>query len=158
MPRIETNDFAITNLESLSSRYRLYRIKGLNRDHSEYYLNRQHIIRKLGFSLRKPVTIIERGGAPYLIVRNDAEEIASPMSLVRVPDFFEAIGDSFEVDYTVRSPENDEICVRFLQLCYRSRFTLIPICGNQKPVPHSSRNRLSIQRTLLLTTSVLRYV
>jgi len=44
MPRIETNDFAITNLDALSSRYRLYRIKGLNRDHSEYYANRQHII------------------------------------------------------------------------------------------------------------------
>jgi hypothetical protein len=115
MPRIETNDFAIANLESLSSRYRLYRIKGLNRDHSEYYLNRQHIIRKLGFSLRKPVTIIDRGGIPHLVVRDDAEEIASPMSLVRAPVFFEAIGDSFKVDYTVRSPENDEICVRFLQ-------------------------------------------
>jgi len=37
------------------------------------------------------------------------------MSLVRVPVCFEPVGDSFEVDYTVRSPENDEICMRFLQ-------------------------------------------
>lgn len=115
MPRIETNDFAITNLESLSSRYRLYRIKGLNREHSEYYANRQHIIRKLSYWLRKPVTIIVRDGVPHLVVRDDAGEIASPMPLVRTPVYFEPVGDTFEVDYTSRSPENDEICLRFLQ-------------------------------------------
>ena len=115
MPRIETNDFAITNLDALSSRYRLYRIKGLNRDHSEYYANRQHIIRKLSFWLKKPVTIIERDDIAHLVVRSDAPEISSPMSLVRVPVYFEPVGDSFEVDYAVRSPENDEICIRFLQ-------------------------------------------
>lgn len=115
MPRIETNDFAITNLEGLSSRYRLYRIKGLNREQGEYYANRQHIIRKLSYTLRKPVTIIERGEVPHLVVRDDAEEIASPMSLVRTPVYFDLVGDTFEVDYTLRSPENDEICLRFLQ-------------------------------------------
>jgi hypothetical protein len=115
MPRIETNDFAITNLESLSSRYRLYRIKGLKRDHSEYYANRQHIIRKLSYSLRKPVTIIERDEVPHLVVRDDAKEIASSMSLVRVPVYFEPVDGSFDVDYTLRSPDNDEICLRFLQ-------------------------------------------
>ena len=115
MPRIETNDFAITNLGSLSSRYRLYRIKGLSREHSEYYANQQHIIRKLSYALRKPVTIILRDEVPHLVVRDDAGEIASPMSLVRTPVYFEPVGDTFEVDYTLRSPENDEICLRFLQ-------------------------------------------
>jgi hypothetical protein len=115
MARIETNDFAITNLSELSSRYHLYRIKGLNREHGEYYANRQHIIRKLSFLLKKPVTVVERDEVPYLVVRDDAGDLPPSMTFVRVPVFFERVGDSFEVDYTLRSPENDEICLRFLQ-------------------------------------------
>lgn len=115
MPRIETNDFAISNLGSLSSRYRLYRIRGLNREHSEYYANRQHVIRKLSYALKKPVTVIERGEVPHLVVRDDAGEVTSPMMLVRTPVYFDPVGDTFEVDYALRSPSNDEICLRFLQ-------------------------------------------
>jgi hypothetical protein len=115
MARIETNDFAITNLGALSSRYHLYKIRGLNREHSEYYANRQHIIRKLSFLLRKPVTIVEREEVPHLVVRDDAGEIPVSMTFVRVPVYFERVGDSFEVDYTLRSAENDEICLRFMQ-------------------------------------------
>src|ERR1700749_1365599 len=115
MPRIETNDFAITNLGSLSSRYRLYRIKGLNREHPEYYATRQHSIPKQISSPPKPVTVIARDEVPHLVVRDDAGEIASPLSLVRTPVYFERVGDTFDVDYTLRSPDNDEICLRFLQ-------------------------------------------
>jgi hypothetical protein len=126
MPRIETNDFAIRKLESLSSRYRLYKIRGLDREHSEYHANKQHIIRKLSYGLKKPVTVIERSGAPHLVVRDDADEVTSPMMLVRTPVFFDQVGDTFEVDYSRRSPDNDEICLRFLQFMLQE-----PLHSNQ---------------------------
>ena len=83
MPRIETNDFAITNLSALKSRYKLYKITGLRPGSAEYYANRQHIIRKLSFGFQRPVTVIERNDAPYLVVSDDAPEPVSPMTGLR---------------------------------------------------------------------------
>jgi hypothetical protein len=113
--RIETNDFAIENLAELTSRYRLFRIKGLNSEHDQYYANLQHIVRRLSFSLKKPVTVINRDGAPHMVIRDDAVGVPTSLCLVRSCVYFEPVGDTFELDYTVRTPENDEICLRFLQ-------------------------------------------
>jgi hypothetical protein len=113
--RIETNDFAIENLAQLTSSYRLFRIKGLNTEHDQYYANIQHIIRRLSFLLKKPVTVIRRDGAPHMVVRDDAVGIPTSLSLIRTSVYFEPVGDTFELDYTLRTPDNDEICLRFLQ-------------------------------------------
>ena len=115
MTGLETNIFSILNLKELSSEYRLYRIKGLNADQNEYYQNCQHIKRKLSFRLQKPVTIIEREKTPYLVVRADAGEPPSPFPLVRTAVYFEPYPGNIQIDYSVRSSENDEICLRFLQ-------------------------------------------
>lgn len=115
MAAIETNVFPITNLASLSSRYRIYRVKGLTPDQNEYYQNRQLLNRKLSYLLKKPVVVIDREGAPHVVVRDDAGEFPSPLELVRAFVRFERLPGTFELDYTVRSPENDEICLRFLQ-------------------------------------------
>jgi hypothetical protein len=115
MPGIETNDFPINNLRALKSRYRLYHIRGLNRDSAEYYANRQHIIRKLSYGLQKPVTVIERGNDPFLVVSEDAREPQSPMMLVRAPVCFERIDEVFELDYSLSTPENDQVRLRFLE-------------------------------------------
>jgi hypothetical protein len=112
--RVETNVFILKNLEDLSSRYRLYRIVGLRPEHPEYYENRQAIIRKLSYTLRNPVTIIDCNEQPYLVVRGDAPMFLDPLPLVRVKVNFELSSDTLELDYTHRSPENDTICLRFL--------------------------------------------
>src|SRR6266545_4311840 len=115
MRRIETNDFAITNLADLTSRYRLYQIRGLNRDHDQYYANLQHIVRRLSYQLRKPVTTIERDNVAYLVARDDVIGIPTSLTLVRTTVYLDPINETFELAYTLRTPENDEICRRFLQ-------------------------------------------
>ncbi len=112
---IQTNIFLIKNLGELSSDYRLYRIKGLHPDQSEYFQNRQYIKRKLSYVLQKPVTVVDRENAPYLVVRSDAQEPPSPFPLVRTSVIFEPVGGVMKLDFSVRSAENDEICLRFLQ-------------------------------------------
>jgi hypothetical protein len=114
MSRIETNDFAISNLAELTSRYRLFRIRGIRRDHSQYYTILGRVVRRLSYLLRKPVTVIERDEIPHLVVREDAGAALTPLSLGQTV-YFDQIGDVFNLDYTVRTPENDEICLRFLQ-------------------------------------------
>jgi hypothetical protein len=122
MPSTVTNDFVLKNLHDLTSKYRLYRILGLNRDsnngrnQNEYYQNCQHLIRRLSFLLKKPVTIIEREEVPHLVVPADVSLMPASLSLVRDKTArFEALAETFDLDYTKRTPENDKICLRFLE-------------------------------------------
>ncbi|MCL4552332.1 MAG: hypothetical protein M1305_02085, partial [Candidatus Marsarchaeota archaeon] len=115
MSDLVTNIYPILNLKNLSAEYKLYRVVGLNPQHDEYHQNCQHLRRKLSFGLQKPVTVIERDANPYLVVRADAKEPPSPYPLVRATVNFEPVPGNFRLDFTVRSAENDEICLRFLQ-------------------------------------------
>jgi len=64
MTGLETNIFPITNLDDLSSAYRLYRIRGLRKDQGEYHQNRQIIARKLSFGWRLAIaTLVWTGHA-----------------------------------------------------------------------------------------------
>jgi len=142
--RVEANIFAIENLEDLSSLYRLYRIKGLYPEHPEYYQNRQAVIRKLSYKLRNPVTVIDHDSAPHLVVRDDAPMLIDPLSLVRAKVEFEPIPETLELDYTRRSPENDIICLRFLnfmlQAALRARAGLWQPSSGQPFFPREVEN------------------
>lgn len=120
MSGFETNVFPITNLADLSAEYRLYRVRGLNPDQDEYYANREILKRRLSYLLKKPVTVIDRDDGPHVVVRADAGPLPSPYPLVRVAVQFELASDRLELDYTKRSPENDEICLRFLQFALQA--------------------------------------
>jgi hypothetical protein len=115
MMGLETNLFPIINLDDLSSACRLYRIRGLLPDQSEYYQNCQTLKRRLSFALGSPVTIIDHGGRPHLVLRDDAPEPVSPYPLVRTTVYFERVPGTMYLDYTVRSHRCDEIRLRFLQ-------------------------------------------
>ena len=65
MTGLESNIFPITNLYELSSSYRLYKIRGLNREHEQYFQNRQLIARKLSYALKSPATVVEYDDQPF---------------------------------------------------------------------------------------------
>lgn len=109
----EINIFPITNLGKLSSLYRLYMIRGLTNAPDEYYANIQRIIRRLSFDLRSPVTVIHRDGKAYLVVE-EKQHPPDSLSVVRTTVRFDQCDDVFKLDYTLRTPENDIICQRFL--------------------------------------------
>ena len=111
---LESNVFRITNAATLAAKYRLYRIKGLDNAPDEYYQNRQAIVRKLSFSLKAPVTITVRDRIPYLVVKSDAKAPPANMSVIRTTVAFELCEGDFTLDFGVRSPDNDLICIRFL--------------------------------------------
>ena len=127
MAGVETNVFPIVNIAELSTGYKLYQIKGIQRDQAEYYQNLGYIKRTLSYRLRKPVTTIERDRCPYLVVCEDGDDPPSPFPLVRTAVAFERIPGIRKLDYTVRSPDNDEICLRFLQFMVQE-----PLFSNQE--------------------------
>jgi len=120
MSELETNIFQIVNLRELGSTYRTYRIKNLRPDQDNYYQNRQHLIRKLSYSLRSAVEIIARKGEPILVVKHDAPAPPRDLMLVGTQVVLEPLEAQEVLDYTVRSPENDAICLRFLAFLVQS--------------------------------------
>ena len=116
---LESNVFPFLNLHQLSTKYRLYEIRGLKR-HSGYYQNRQILIHRLSYQLKYPVTIIEIDDKPHLVVSADAPEIPDRCQIIQGIAYFTLTGDTLDLDYSLRTPENDEICLRFLNFMVQS--------------------------------------
>ena len=116
---IETNIFPFLNLSELKTQYRLYEIRGLKR-HSEYYQNRQKLIQKLSYKLKHPVTIIENENKPYLVVAANAPKVPESYPIIRGVVYFSPTNNTFNLDYSLRTQQNDEICIRFLHFMVQS--------------------------------------
>jgi hypothetical protein len=114
MSDIETNIFPILNLRELKTAYRTYRILNLHKEQQEYYQNCQHLTRKLSFKMKAPIVVVEENGEPLLVVPEKSPEPPNEEFLVRTQVAFELRDQILELDYTVRSPRNDAIAIRFL--------------------------------------------
>ncbi|MEQ1763862.1 MAG: Piwi domain-containing protein, partial [Pyrinomonadaceae bacterium] len=123
MAGTETNIFAFLNLDELSSRYRLYRIKGLNHNNGsaadESYRKENSLIQRLSYKLQSPVTTIKEGDDTFLVVQEGSAKVPDSIEVVRSRVFLEPIDKVFDLDYTQRDPNNDRICLRFLQFLLR---------------------------------------
>jgi hypothetical protein len=112
-----TNIFKIENLSELSAQYRVFDIKGLKKG-KDYQENKQFLIKKFSNMLRHPVTIIEIGGEPKLIVKNDAatlSKIKPEYDNGRIYLHFYLTDKVFDIDFTNPTDEMKKICLRFLQ-------------------------------------------
>ena len=126
MSTLETNVFPITNLQTLSSPYRLYRIRGIRPDDPEYHQNLQTLVRKLSYSLRSPVTSIIHDGEPRLVIRDDAANPPSPFPLVRATAYLDRLSETYTLDYTKSTEETDPIRLRFVQFMLQAPLSSNP--------------------------------
>jgi hypothetical protein len=120
----ETNIFKIENLHELSDQYVLFEIQGLNHsdgddDDDDYEINIQHIIRRLSYSLKHPVTVINRTNNPRLVVRNVPDVLEKmPMEFAVKRNAmvqFNRIKDPLTLDFVKYDEETKGIILRFLQ-------------------------------------------
>jgi hypothetical protein len=115
MGEIETNIYAIRNVNDLSSRYRLVEVAGLRPDQLEYFQNRQALERRLSYGLKKPVLVIERDEIPYLVVPEEVTAVPSEVPLVRAVVQLRPRDEVFELNYMRRGGPDDAIALRFLR-------------------------------------------
>jgi hypothetical protein len=87
----------------------------LRTDSEEYYRNCSNIERQLSYHLRKPALVQQRGEETYLIIRADAGELPRQLPAVRTTAQLSTTSEVLHLDFSVRSPDNDRICLRFLQ-------------------------------------------
>ena len=114
MSHVEANIFPIANLSELTTRYRTYRLRGLNRQSQDYFKNRDFIIRRLGYSLKAPVEIFEVDDEIFLAVPESAPDLPDSLMMVRTPVRLDPVSGIRILDYTSRSPETDRLCTQFI--------------------------------------------
>ncbi|MYK19691.1 hypothetical protein F4055_16235 [Candidatus Poribacteria bacterium] len=112
---METNIFPVLNTKELGFEYSTYRVRNLRRDQDEYFQNKESLIRILSFQLGAPVQVVERDGEPYLVIPSDDTEVPKKVSLVRTVVYLEKVAGNTRLDFMARNPENDVICLRFVQ-------------------------------------------
>src|SRR5579871_1278406 len=115
MTNLETNIYPIVNLDDFSARYRLYKIRGLARDHSEYYQNTQTLIREISYGLSTPAAVIESGDDAFLVVRDDGKRPDYEYSLVRTTVYLEHSELTYDLNFGKLDARTDPIAMRFLQ-------------------------------------------
>ena len=125
----ETDIFPIENLQELSANYVLFELIGLHDSDDDYDTNIQHIIKKLSYALKHPVTVIHRNGKPFLVVRDEAAVIASVPTeyLIKRDDmvYLRRIDESFPIDF-VNYESVREIVMRFLQFDIQTQLNKLP--------------------------------
>jgi hypothetical protein len=114
MNHVEANIFPIANLKELTTRYRTYRVRGLNRVSQDYFKNRGFIIRRLSFQLKEPVELYDLADEVFLAVPDSAPDLPNSLMMVRTPVRLEPVPGVHILDYTSRSPATDRLCTRFI--------------------------------------------
>jgi hypothetical protein len=114
MKATELNVFPIANLKDLSTRYRSYRVRGLQRESLDYYKNRNRLVGGLSFQIKAPVEVFERDGEHFLAVPESAPMLPSTKMLVRTSIMLDPLPDIRTLDYANRDPVTDRIAARFI--------------------------------------------
>lgn len=116
MNDIETNIFPLRNLEALNFQYDTYAVRNLHRGQAEYFQNKNHLVRTLSFKLSAPVEAFERSGEMLLAIPSDAgQPVPERFALVRTQVILEKVKSGDVLDFSMRTPENDAICLRVIQ-------------------------------------------
>ena len=114
MSHVEANIFPIANLSELTTRYRTYRLRGLNRQSQDYFKNRDFIIRRLGYSLKAPVEIFEVDDEIFLAVPESAPDLPDSLMMVRTPVRLDPVSGIRILDYTVAVRRRIGCATRFI--------------------------------------------
>ena len=147
MAGLETNVYPILNLNELSARYRLYKIRGLRKG-GEYYQNRQEIGKKMSIKHQTPATVVDIDETPHLVLRDDVTAVPKKMSLVRGIAYFDRLDNVFPLDFTKRDPVIDTICLRFL------RFAIQNALNSRRELWQPGRGRPFFERTPQISDDV----
>lgn len=120
MNTLETNIYRVENLNELSAKYRLYRLRGLSADQDDYHRNLNILVTKLSRELRSPVGTLDQNGATCLVIRDGEVEPKSPQTLVRRIVYLEKETDEFQINFSQLNDATRAISLRFLQFAAQS--------------------------------------
>jgi hypothetical protein len=115
MNALETNIYRIENLDELSAKYRLYRLKGLSPEQDDYHRNLNILVTGLSRTLLSPVASLQRNGATLVAIQDGDAEPKSPQLLVRRTVHLEKLPDILELNFSKLNDETRPLALKFLQ-------------------------------------------
>lgn len=129
MSQIETNIFEIENLDELSCKYRLYRVKGLDPDSEDFEKNVRILVDSL--SRRKdeqsPCEPVYINGKVFIAQPDGYPELPNETNLVRTTVKLEKIAELKELDFKSLNSTTSKLAIRFLQFALQT-----PLYNNPK--------------------------
>lgn len=117
---IEMNCFRVEGLETLSTRYRLFGVVGIQRDGPEFYANTQRIIKQLSYQMRAPITTHTVDGENFLLIPQGYGNPPDHMTLVGAVATLKDTGREIEIRFDANSTDLDPVRLRFLQFAIQN--------------------------------------
>lgn len=117
MSQIETNVFEIENLDELSCRYRLYRIKGISPDSEDYEKNIRLLVDSLSRrkDMQSPCEPIYANGETFIAQPEGYPELPDSFSLIRTKVKIEKLPELRELEFRSLDSITSKLAIRFLQ-------------------------------------------
>lgn len=115
MTRTETSVFEITNLNTLSCDYRLYKINGLIVDSDDFDKNVQFLIDRLSSMTSSPCTKVLKGKEVFIAQPIKYRELPVTLQLVRTNVSIEKQQGTYHLEFDNLDSETRPLALRFLQ-------------------------------------------
>lgn len=117
---IEMNCFRIGGLETLSTRYRLFKMLGIPQEGPEHFQIAQRIINQLSYMMRAPITTHMVDGESFLLIPHGYGDPPDSIALVRQAVTLREAGREIEIRFDANSAELDPVRLRFLQFAIQN--------------------------------------
>jgi hypothetical protein len=116
---LTTNLYVITNLEALCADFALFRVRGLDHDHEDYYRNRSQIEFELRRSTRSPACVFEDDMGLIAAVASDWKQVHTKLELVRTSIRLDALNESKALSFTNPDPCDRALCLNVLHFHFQ---------------------------------------
>ncbi|MFZ3168249.1 MAG: hypothetical protein WA130_11590 [Candidatus Methanoperedens sp.] len=115
MVKIEANIYEIENLNELNCEYRIYNVRGLNKDSEDYDKNIQLMVDRLSRSTKSPCIAFRDGEETFIAQPDDFKELSSSMDLIGLTVKIEKQQTLRKLDFEHLNKITAKIATRFLQ-------------------------------------------
>jgi hypothetical protein len=115
MSQLETNIFVIRNLDKLTSKYKIYRVRGLIKGSDDYHKNLQLLSDSLSSKTRSPCAAFTTEDGTFIAQPIGYEELPTSLNLIRTSVKIDAEPDVKELRFNDLNQVTAPLAVKFLQ-------------------------------------------
>ena len=101
---LTTSFFRIENLAELSRQFELFEVRGLDRDHEDYFRNRSKLEFELRRATRSPACVVESASGLLAAIAGDVTNVPQQVNLVRSSVRLRSINKTREAEFTSDKP------------------------------------------------------
>lgn len=118
----ETNIFPIQNLSELRARFRVYQVRGLRADQTEFHRNRMELRNHVAAACGgRPTELLARDEGLFIALAEEAPEPPASVLLVRGQAALEKTSEIITVDFSRLTSATEPLAQRLLQSCVQDR-------------------------------------